>query len=241
MKTFRQLRESLPNSAAVVAFSRFDPISDRHDLLVQFVLKLAALYNADPVVFVDSSGLVDINSRLDYLHVLYPQCQFKSSDDYANSAASLYPQYRNLVAIANSGLTKTKQVPANFDFVKIVFVSPAVDFEQHAEPMKLTANAGQFKTFRSKVPSHMRMIDAHRMMNDVRLAGGFNPLPLDNLMGVPIDNVREQYIQGYLYPLGSQINYQGSLLEVVHRGTNYLVLKDGYQNTIKKFLRELVQ
>lgn len=240
MKTFKQLRESLPSNTVVTAFSRFDPISSRHDLLIQFVLKLAALYNAEPIVFVDSQGLVDINSRLEYLHILYPQCQFISSHDYALSAASLSRQYRNLVVIANDNLSSAKQIPAKFDFVKVVFVTPAVDFEQHEDSMKSAAGAGQFKSFQGKVPSHMRMIDAHRMMNDIRLARGINSLPLDNLIAAPVDEMREQYIQGNLYPVGSQVNYQGNLLEIVHRGTNYLVLKDKNQTTIKKFLHELI-
>jgi len=68
---------------------------------------------------------------------------------------------------------------------------------------------------------------------------------LDDLQPQPVasvpqpDPIREQYFQGKIFNVGDIVECNGTLYEIVYRGTNHLVLEDEAGNTVRKFPQEL--
>lgn len=237
MKSFRELRDSLPSNTVVVTFCQFDPPTNNHDLLVQFVDKIAELYKADALIFIHTDGIIPLQRRLYYLNMLYPNVLFKPTDSFslAQAVVPLRNRYRNLIVISNS--IDRFEVPVKFDILKVIDVNPYISFDQLSENAVALALNGNFEDFKAKVPVRMRTIDARRMMNDIRLSCGKNELRME--VNAPVNNIREQYIAGQIFKLNDVVCVEGQNLTIVHRGTNYVVLSDDQGHTISKFLSDL--
>lgn len=237
MKSFRELRDSLPSNTVVVTFCQFDPPTNKHDLLVQFVNKIAELYKADALIFIHNDGIIPLQRRLYYLNLLYPDVTFKPTESVtlAQAIVPLRNRYRNLVVISN--LMDRFEVPVKFDILKLIDINPYISFDQLSEDAVDLALNGNFEQFKAKLPLRMRTIDARRMMNDIRLSCGKDELRME--VNVPVNNIREQYIKGQIFKLDDVVCVEGQDLTIIHRGTNYVVLSDKQGNTISKFLSDL--
>ena len=237
MKSFQELRASLPSNTAVITFCQFDPPTSKHDLLVQFVEKIAELYKADALIFIHDEGAIPLHRRLYYLNLLYPDMTFKVSADatLAQAAASLRQRYRNLIVISNT--FDSNEVPAKFDIIKTININPYISFDEMSKDAVSLALSGNFNEFRSKLPVRTRMIDARRMMNDIRSTYGEPELHLE--VSVPYNEMRERYINGQIFNINDTINIEGQDMTVIRRGTNYVVLLDSNGQTVSKFLSDL--
>lgn len=237
MKTFREFNAQLPKNTLVTAYCKFDPPSTKHDLLIQFIQKVADIYNGEFAIFITENGIIPIKRRLHYLSLLYPKGRFivTSALTLAQAIDELNNKYYNIIAISDT--LKTEDVKYKFNYIKIINVSPYLDFDQYSDELVTAATTGDWKKFKTNIPNHMRFIDAQRMMNDIRVALNLSEIKIEpNSSG---DNIREQYIQGQIYKLGDTLNIDNQDMKIIKRGTNYVILENSFNQTFSRFIHDL--
>lgn len=261
MKKYRQLVESLPSKTVVFAFGRFNPPTTGHQLLVEFVKKLASQKRADHLIYASRShdekkNPLTLDRKLHYLGLMFPGTNFAGASaaqpTFIQAAAAINSRYRNLVMVAGSDrvpeykkiLEKYNGKDFNYDSIQVVSAGerdPDSDdvSGMSASKMRALAQKGNFEQFKQGVPSRMRDIDARRMMNDVREGMGLEPIK--EQLNIKPDTLREKYFQGEIYNVGEIVeSLTGQKYEIVKRGTNYLLCKDDTGNVQSKWIHEVV-
>lgn len=254
--------ESLPSKTVVFAFGRFNPPTTGHQLLVQFVKKLAQQNRADHVIYASRTqdakkNPLSVDRKIHYLDLMFPGVNFKAANDqertFVEVAANLDKRYNNLIMVAGSDrvpeyeriLTKYNGNSFNFDSIKVVSAGerdPDSDdvSGMSASKMRSIAAKGDLSEFRKGLPPSMREIDARRLMNDVR--EGMKLDPIKEQIKLPFNALREKYFQGDIYRVGEIVeSINGEPLEIVKRGTNHLLVKRQDGNVESKWLHEVVQ
>lgn len=262
MRSYRSLLESLPSKTVVFAFGRFNPPTTGHQLLVQFVKKLAQQHRADHVIYASRSqdskkNPLSVERKLHYLNLMFPGTTFVGANDqvrtFIEAAKQINKRYKNLIMVAGSDrvpeyeklLNKYNGTEFHFDSIQVVSAGerdPDADDASgmSASKMRALATKGDFKEFKRGVPSSMRDIDVRRLMNDVREGMGLEPIK--EQIKLPYNELREKYIQGSIYQVGEIVEtITGESCEILKRGTNYLLVKGHDGNVQSKWLHEVVQ
>lgn len=262
MKTYRRLLESLPSRTVVFAFGRFNPPTTGHQLLIEFVKKLAHQNKADHLIVASRSqdakkNPLSVDQKVKYLKLMFHNTNFGAANNeqrtFLEVAATLSKRYKNIIMVAGSDrvpeyqklLTKYNGDLFNFDSVKVVSAGerdPDADDTSgmSASKMRGFASKGDFTQFKRGLPSSMREIDARRLMNDVRQGMGLDPIK--EQIKLVVDSLREDYFQGKIFNLGDIVeSITGEKLEIIKRGSNHLLCKDGEGKLHSKWLHEVVQ
>lgn len=261
MRTYRSLLESLPAKTVVFAFGRFNPPTTGHQLLVQFVKKLAQQSRADHVIYASRSqdpkkNPLSVERKIHYLNLMFPNTHFVGASDnvrtFIEAAKELNKKYKNLIMVAGSDrvpeyekiLNKYNGTEFHFDSVKVVSAGerdPDSDdvSGMSASKMRALASKGDLKEFKQGLPSTMREIDARRLMNDVREGMGLSAIK--EQIKMPFNALRERYFQGQIYNVGDLVESAGQEYEIIKRGTNYLLVKDQEGKVTSKWLHEFAQ
>jgi len=261
MKKYRQLVESLPSKTVVFAFGRFSPPTTGHQLLVQFVKKLAAQQRADHAIYASRTqdakkNPLSIDRKLHYLKLMFPGVNFVGASDdqrtFIEAVKHLNKRYKNLIMVAGSDrapeyqklLTKYNGTEFNFDSIKVMSAGerdPDADDASgmSASKMRAAAQKGDFQLFKKGLPATVREIDAKRLMNDVREGLGLDAIK--EQIKLPVDNLRESYFKGEIYNVGEIVESAGKQYEIIKRGTNYLLLKDDTGKVESKWIHEVIQ
>lgn len=262
MKSYRQLVESLPSRTIVFAFGRFNPPTTGHQLLVNFVKKLAKTHNADHVIYASRTqdskkNPLSVDRKLHYLKLMFPNTNFMGASDEQRSflevAKFLNKRYKNLIMVAGSDrvpeytriLNKYNGKDFSFDSIKVVSAGerdPDADDASGMSASKLRALAskGDFDQFKKGLPTTLREIDARRLMNDVREGLGLEAIK--EQIKFDTDTIREQYFRGEIYNVGDIVeSYSGEHFEIVKRGTNHLLVKSTDGSISSKWIQEVVQ
>lgn len=263
MKTYRSLKKSLPAKTVVFAFGRFNPPHKGHQLMIRYVQKVAQQNNADCIIFISKSqdpkkNPLSVERKLHYLTLMFPGVKFDVPPPEEKQALfgvfkKLSKKYKNAIMVAGSDRIPEYERIANnyngkdftFDSVKIESAGerdPDADGVAGAEASKMRAYAtkGDFTKFKNDLPSTMRAIDARRMMNDVRQGMGLDAIK--EQLNISTDNLREQYVKGDIYKVGDLVEaVNGAQLEIIKRGTNYLLVKDAEGQVSSRWLHEVVQ
>ena len=262
MKTYRSLKKSLPAKTVVFAFGRFNPPHNGHHLMIRYVQKVAQQNNAECVIFVSRShdpkrNPLTVERKIHYLQLMFPGVTFDAPPVEEKAALfgvfkKLNKKYKNAIMVAGSDrIPEYKRIATNyngkefnFDSIKIESAGerdPDADGVAGAEASKMRAYAtkGDFAKFKGDLPATMRAIDARRMMNDVRVGMGLQPIK--EQLNISTDALREQYVKGDIYKVGDLVESlnEGTRFEVVKRGTNYLLLKDEAGNLSSRWLHEV--
>ena len=265
MKTYSSLKQSLPSKTVVFAFGRYNPPHNGHLLLIRYVQKVAQQNKADCVIFVSASqdpkrNPLSLDRKLHYLQLMFPGVKFdvpppEEKLPLIGVLKKLSKKYKNAIMVAGSDrvpqydrlLTNYNGKDFTFDSVKIESAGdrdPDADGVAGAEASKMRAYAskGDFQKFKNDLPPTMRAIDARRLMNDVRVGMGLQPIK--EQLNITTDALREQYVKGDIYKVGDLVKAlnegeQGARFEVVKRGTNYLLLKDEAGNLSSRWLHEV--
>lgn len=253
--------ESLPSKTVVFAFGRFNPPTTGHQLLVQFVKKLASQNRAEHVIYASRSqdakkNPLSVERKIHYLNLMFPGTNFKGANDqertFVEAAKALNKRYKNLIMVAGSDrvadyekvLNKYNGVEFHFDSIKVVSAGerdPDADDASgmSASKMRSLAAKGDFKEFKRGLPSTMRDIDAKRLMNDVREGMGLEVIK--EHIKLTVDALREKYFQGSIYQVGELVeSVNGQQFEIIKRGANYLLVKDTEGTVSSKWLHEVV-
>lgn len=262
MKSYRSLVESLPSKTIVFAFGRFNPPTTGHQLLVQFVKKLAKQNRADHVIYASRSqdpkkNPLSVEAKIKYLNLMFPDTHFVGANDeqrtFIEVAKYLNTRYKNLIMVAGSDrvpeyqriLAKYNGDLFNFDSVKVVSAGerdPDADDTSgmSASKMRAFASKGDFDSFKQGLPTTMREIDARRLMNDVRQGMGLEVIK--EQVKFIVDSLREDYFQGKIFNLGDIVeSINGEKFTIVKRGTNHLLCKDENGVLVSKWLHEVGQ
>lgn len=270
MKTFSQLRESLPSKTIVFAFGRFNPPTTGHMLLVNFVKKIAQHMNADHVIYASKTtdkvkNPLTVDRKLHYLNLMFPGINFMGATDtqrtFVEAVKALNSKYKNLVMVAGSDRVPEYQRILNqyngkeFKYNTIEVMSagerdPDSDnvSGMSATKMRELAAKGKFtdyveknkhiKGFKSGLPTSMRDIDGKRLMNDVRVGLGLDPIK--EQLKLPTNQLREKYLNGEIFLLGETVlTNDGCQLTIVKRGTNYLLCKTQTNQLVSKWIHEV--
>jgi len=94
-----------------------------------------------------------------------------------------------------------------------------------------------YEEFKKKLPSNIRELDGRRLMNDVRMGLGLDPVK-EQLLLVK-DKLREQYFRGEIFNEGDIVESNGDLFTIVKRGSNHLLLKEQSGNLVSKWIQDV--
>lgn len=254
--------ESLPSKTVVFAFGRFNPPTTGHQLLVQFVKKLAKQQRADHVIYASRTqdakkNPLTVDQKLHYLRLMFPDTNFVGANDqertFIEAAKALNKRYKNLVMVAGSDrvpaydelLKKYNGTEFHFDSVSVVSAGerdPDSDdvSGMSASKMRALASKGDLHEFKKGLPPSVREIDARRLMNDVRQGLGLEIIK--EHIKIPYNELRERYFSGSIYQVGEIVeSITGEPLEIIKRGTNHLLVKGQDGHVESKWLHEVVQ
>jgi nicotinic acid mononucleotide adenylyltransferase len=260
MKNYKQLLESLPSKTIVFAFVRVNPPHIGHELLVQFVKKLALKNNSDHIIYVSRTQDVkknplSVDQKLHYLKLMFPGINFVGANDqqrtFMEVAKALNQKYKNIIMVGGADrvpefkrlLEKYNGKDFHFDSIQVLSAGdrdPDSDdvVGMSATKMRDAASKGDFNTFRKGIPSSMRDIDVKRLMNDVRT--GMKLDPIKEHFKLSTDQIREKYYNKKILNVGDIVeSFSGQEFRVLKRCTNHVLCEDENGNIHNKWIYEI--
>jgi len=168
---------------------------------------------------------------------MFPKTKFKSVNEskISNLLEELSKKYKKIVIVAGSeqvaGLKKL--VKENTEIIAINEKNPDANYAK----MKQLAVKGLYEEFKKKLPSTIRELDGRRLMNDVRMGLGLDPVK-EQLVLVK-DKLREQYFRGEIFNEGDIVESNGEQFTIVKRGSNHLLLKEESGKLVSKWIQDV--
>ena len=240
MKDYRQLIKELPSTTLVCAFGDFDPPTTAHELMVKTVNRLSEQKNTDHVIYASTKdSLIQEEKKEQYLKLMFPKTKFQSVNESKinNLLEDLSKKYKKIVIVTGSEqvdkLKKLVKENTSIQIIPITEKNPDVNFAK----MKQLAIKGLYEEFKKKLPSNIRELDGRRLMNDVRMGLGLEPVK-ENLILVK-NKLREQYFRGEIFNEGDIVESNGELYKIVKRGSNHLLLKEQSGNLVSKWIQDV--
>ena len=240
MKDYRQLIKELPSTTLVCAFGDFDPPTSAHELMVKTVNRLSEQKNTDHVIYASTKdSLIQEEKKEQYLKLMFPKTNFKSVNESKinNLLEDLGKKYKKIVIVTGSEqvdkLKKLVKENTSIQIIPITEKNPDANFAK----MKQLATKGLYEEFKKKLPSNIRELDGRRLMNDVRMGLGLDPVK-EQLLLVK-DKLREQYFHGEIFKEGDIVESNGDLFTIVKRGSNHLLLKEQSGNLVSKWIQDV--
>ena len=239
MKDYRQLIRELPSKTIVLACSKFNPPTIGHELLIKAVKNVAEQKNASYAIY--ASDLSDakknpliVEKKIQYLNLLFPNTQFSSySDNIGEVVSKLKETYRNVIVV-----TSADKVASMKKSLKEATVISAMDIDPDAEDSTRNyAVKGLYEDFKKNLPLSIRDIDSRRLMNDIRIGSGIEPIKEE--IKLVKDELREQYFRGEIFNVGEQVESDGQQYEIVKRGSNHLLLKESTGKLVSKWIQNV--
>ena len=240
MITIQQLLEA-KKSTIVLAFGRFSPPTNGHELLVKATVTAAKKYNADHVIYASRTqdakkNPLNVNDKVAYLRHSFKGVNFVAANEqvrtFIEAVKGLSGKYDNLVMMAGSDrvieykklLDKYNGKDFSFKSILVLSAGERDPDDDSASGMSATkmrgyAAAGDFNKFKGGCPSGMSVQMAKKMFDDVRA-------------GMKIteefeDSVREQYIKDQIFNVGDVVVFEEQEKVVEFRGANYVILEGG--------------
>ena len=240
MKDYRQLIKELPSTTLVCAFGDFDPPTTAHELMVKTVNRLSEQKNTDHVIYASTKdSLIQEEKKEQYLKLMFPKTNFKSVNESKidNLLEELGKKYKKIVIVTGSEqVDKLKKLVKENTSIQIIPITEKNPDANYAK-MKQLATKGLYEEFKKKLPSNIRELDGRRLMNDVRIGLGLEPVK-ENLILVK-DKLREQYFRGEIFNEGDIVESNGELYKIVKRGSNHLLLKEQSGNLVSKWIQDV--
>ena len=259
MKQFKQLIKELPSKKVVFAFGRFQPPTTGHELLVNAVKKIASAQKADHVIFASrthdkKSNPLPVDRKVYYLKRMFPKTNFVAANEeirtFMEAAKALSKKYKNLVMIAGSDrvpeykklLEKYNGDVFTFDTIEVVSAGerdPDADTASGMSGTKMreAAKKNDFASFKRGLPHTLTELDGKRLMNEIRQGMGMDIVK--EQVKFETDDVREKYFAGEIFHVGDIVESQGSVYQIIKRGSNHLLVEDEQGNRISKWPQDL--
>ena len=259
MKQFKQLIKELPSKKVVFAFGRFQPPTTGHELLVNAVKKIASTQKADHIIFASrthdkKSNPLPVDRKVYYLKRMFPHTNFVAANEeirtFMEAAKALSKKYKNLVMIAGSDrvpeykklLEKYNGDVFTFDTIEVVSAGerdPDADTASGMSGTKMreAAKKGDFSLFKRGLPHTLTELDGKRLMNEIRQGMGMDVVK--EQVKFETDDVREKYFAGEIFHVGDIVESQGSVYQIIKRGSNHLLVEDEQGNRVSKWPQDL--
>lgn len=239
MKDYRQLIRELPSKTIVLACGKFNPPTIGHELLVKAVKSVAEQKNASYAIYVSDisdtkKNPLIVEKKMQYLNVLFPNTQFSEySDNLSEIVFKLKETYRNVIIV-----TSSDKVASMKKSLKEATVISTMDKDPDSEDsIRNYAVKGLYEDFKKNLPSAIRDIDSRRLMNDLRVGSGLEPIKEE--IKLVKDELREQYFRGEIFNIGEQVESDGQQYEIVKRGSNHLLLKESTGKLVSKWIQNV--
>jgi hypothetical protein len=107
------------------------------------------------------------------------------------------------------------------------------------DSVRSLAAKGLYEQFKKNLPTSIRELDSRRLMNDIRVGTGLEPIK--EQINLVKDDLREQYFRGEIFNVGDIVENGGVEYEIVKRGSNHLLLKDDTGKLVSKWIQEVKQ
>ena len=259
MKKYKQLVRELPSKTVVFTFGRFNPPTIGHELLIKVVRKLSSQYKADHIIFASASqdskkNPLDVTKKVQYLELLFPNTRFVAASPatrtFLEAAVQLNKKYRNLVMVAGADrVAEFKKVlnqyngkAFKFDTIQVVSAGerdPDADdlSGMSASKMRTLASKGDYHQFKRGLPTTVRDIDGKRLMNDIRIGMGIEPIK--EQINLVKDDLREQYFRGDIFKEGDIVESNESVFKIIKRGSNHLLLQCESGEKVSKWIQDV--
>jgi hypothetical protein len=181
---------------------------------------------------------------------MFAGANFKAANEqertFIEAAKALNKRYKNIVMVAGSDriaeykkiLEKYNGTEFNFDTVSVVSAGERDPDSDNASGMSGTkmreaAKAGKFNEFKKGIPHSLTVLDARRLMNEIRKA--YDLEPVKESLNIAVDDLREKYFRGEIFNVGDIVVSENKQCVVVKRGSNHLLLSE--EGTDVKFTR----
>jgi hypothetical protein len=239
MKDYRQLIRELPSKTIVLACSKFNPPTIGHELLIKAVKSVAEQKNASYAIY--ASDISDakknpliVEKKLQYLNLLFPNTTFSTySDNLSEVVSKLKETYRNVIVVTSAD----KVVSLKRSLKEATVISAFAKDPDSEDTTRSYAVKGLYEDFKNNLPSSIRDIDSRRLMNDIRIGSGLEPIKEE--IKLVKDELREQYFRGEIFNVGEQVESDGEQYEIVKRGSNHLLLKESTGKLVSKWLQNV--
>ena len=263
MRKFRDLVEA--KDTIVFAFGRFNPPTTGHEKLIQ---KVAQVAGSNPYRIYPSYTTNPKKDPLPHaLKVAYMRKMFKKyakniiADKDAKTAIMIAEKlfkegFKNLVMVAGSDRVKEFSTLLNryndapdkkgnqlfkFDSVEIVSAGERdPDAEgvegMSASKMRAAATEGDYNSFSTGIPATLSDADKKKLYRDVRKYMGIRE---ERDMGDDYDSLRDAYLTGKIWNVGTIIEANGLTGEIVRKGANYLSFMTEDGKVHKAWLHEI--
>lgn len=223
----------------VMAFGRFSPPTNGHELLVKAVVNTAKENKADHVIFASRTqdakkNPLSVTQKVAYLKHSFKGVNIVGASDsirtFIEAAKYLSGKYDNLIMIAGSDrvpeyenlLNRYNGKDFSFKTVKVVSAGERDPDSDNASGMSATkmrqaAAENNFSKFRQGTPTGMSLAMARRMFDDVRAGMNINEG----------ESVRYHFILDEVFSVGDVVLHEGVEHVIKVKGTNYVILETG--------------
>lgn len=239
MKDYRQLIKELPSKTIVLAYGKFNPPTIGHELLIKAVKSVAeqkqAIYTIYASEFNDAKKQpLLIEKKLQYLNLVFPNTRFSTyKDNLIEVVSNLKETYRNVIIVTSAdNASVLKRSIKNATITTACDTDPDLDDTTRNHAIK-----GLYTEFKKGLPSSLRELDSRRLMNDLRIGVGIEPIK-EEITFVKND-LREQYFRGEIFNIGELVEADGQQYEIVKRGSNHLLLKESTGKLVSKWIQNV--
>lgn len=238
MKDYKQLIKELPSNTFVCALGEFNPPTTSHELLVNTVKVVSERYRADHSIYISPSDIISEDKKTQFLQLVFPRAKFQSLGEtfFASTIKRLTEKYRKVIIIAGADqfaeFKKLKE-SSNVEIISIGTKDP----DANAAKMSQYASKGIYEDFKNLLPSNIRDIDARRLMNEMRVASGLEPIK--EQINLVKDKLREKYFRGEVFNEGEIVESAGKQYTIVKRGSNHLLLKEETGELVSKWIHDV--
>lgn len=252
MKSYKQLLNELPSKTAVFAFGSFNPPNVGHELEIKIVRKLAKQKKADHIVFVSAvqdskKNPLEVNKKIQYLELFFPNTKFVPlKQEYKTCldvVKTLNGKYKNLIYVVSSPkVDEYKKVLQQYNGKHYRFDTIEVVPAGHKDPdqddkLRSLAVKGNYLSFKSNLPTTARDLDGKRLMNDIRVNMGLEPIK--EQINLVKDELREQYFRGDVFNEGDIVESDNNVYKIIKRGSNHLLLQTESGEKVSKWIQDV--
>lgn len=251
MKNYKDLLNELPSKSVVFTFGSFNPPSVGHEFEIKVVRKLAKQRKADHVIFVssvqDKKNPLEVSKKVQYLELFFPNTKFfpvkEETKSILDVVKSLNGKYKNIVFVVGSSkvndykklLQQHNGKQYRFETIDVVSVGstdPDLD-----DKLRTLASKGNFLSFKNNLPTTARDLDAKRLMNDIRIGLGLEPIK--EQINLVKDSLREQYFRGEIFNENDIVESEEKVYQIIKRGSNHLLLQDETGAKVSKWIQDV--
>jgi hypothetical protein len=256
MKTIKQLLSELPSKSLIFAFGRFNPPTIGHELLISKVEALSKKTSIPYRIYATATQDKKSNPLSQKDKIKYMEKSFRNAHIYAakGNIIQLLQSFeregiKEIHLVVGSDRTKEFETLLNkyngkdYKFNKIEIHSagerdPDSDDADgmSASKMRSAANDGDYKSFAKGVTKKLTDVYAKKMYNDVRKGLGLKTESFEINISNNSNELREKYFKGEILNIGTTVQDEKGVYEIMDRGTNYITVINENGELSKKWL-----